>query len=171
MFADAILTSMNESRHLNSEWNNFGLDDFWIDIINEVTGGSPPRQIQAECLQAGLLTNRTNFLVSAPTNAGKSLIGTLILLEAIKKSQRAILIVPLRALAREQADVLEHLAPRFSELLGEKFSVRISTGDYRLDNEQFSDPAPGGELIVATPERLEAIMRNPENQAWLETVG
>jgi hypothetical protein len=50
--------------------------------------------------------------------------------------------------------------------------VRIATGDYRLEGELPSDSPPAeGEIIVATPERLDAIMRNPAHGAWISSVG
>ena len=43
--------------------------------------------------------------------------------------------------------------------------VTITTGDYRLENEMAaSQPQGNGEIIVATPERFDAILRNPEFQ-------
>ena len=72
-----------------TSWDKYALNSSWRNLIARLTNSARPRQVQAECLKAGLLTNRTNFLVSAPTNAGKSLIGTLALLEAIKSGRRA----------------------------------------------------------------------------------
>lgn len=163
------MTSVARSKEIGGDTSL--VPDEWTAIVGRLTAGNALRRVQAEALAAGLLSSRKNFLISAPTNAGKSLIGTLVLLEAVKKGRRAILLEPLRALAREQAETLQRLTSELKVLIGQEVSVRLSTGDYRLDAEEFSDPAPGGELIVATPERLEAILRNPENKAWLDTVG
>jgi superfamily II DNA/RNA helicase len=92
-------------------------------------------------------------------------------LQAIRNGKRAVLIEPLRALAREKADDLGYIASKLKETLGRAFKIRITTGDYRLDDEAYTDPAPEGELIIATPERLEAILRNPNHTAWLESIG
>ena len=46
--------------------------------------------------------------------------------------------------------------------------VRI---DYRLDAETYASPPPGGELVIATPERLEALLRNPVHDPWFATIG
>src|SRR5262249_44328746 len=52
------------------------------------------------------------------------------------------------------------------------FDVRLTTGDYRLDDEFFSQSPPQtGELIIATPERLDAILRNPAHERWISEVG
>jgi hypothetical protein len=83
------------------------------------------------------------------------------------------LLEPLRALAQEQAEELSDL---IATLKGCGFAhvpkVRISTGDYRLEGEFPSAPPPSvGEIIVATPERLDAILRNPEHTGWISSIG
>ena len=48
----------------------------------------------------------------------------------------------------------------------------ISTGDYRLEGElPGGAPPKEGEIIVATPERLDAILRNPANAEWISSIG
>lgn len=153
------------------DWDHIKLEPVWRQVISVFAPDSGPRPVQLQALEQGLLSNRSNFLISAPTNAGKSLVGLLVLLQALQRGQRAVLLEPLRALAREKTDELERLAPALGKLLNHPFKVHISTGDYRLDDERFADPAPGGELIIATPERLEAILRSPKNQPWLDTIG
>ena len=145
-----------------------------------ISGSSSPPDLpgwegmaQVEAITTGgLLTNRRNLIVSAPTNSGKSLIGHLFCLQAIKAGKRAVLLEPLRAIAQEKFEELSELAPELSKLLGMELKVTISTGDYRLEEEMMSDPAPEvGEFLIATPERFEAILRNPENNGWLEGFG
>ena len=96
-----------------------------------------------------------------------------ILLDAVLRGRRAVLLEPLRALAQEQADQLTELVgtlPR--ELFTITPSVVLSTGDYRLDGESMgAAPPAGGELIVATPERFDAVLRNPAYEAWVDSVG
>ena len=83
----------------------------------------------------GLLSHRRNLIVSAPTNAGKSLVGTLALLDAVRQGKRAVLVEPLRALAQEKFEELDGLAPKLGRVLGKDFKVRIATGDYRLEQD------------------------------------
>lgn len=156
----------------NFSWQELHLDPPWLDIVNLLSPNSAPRPVQAIAFgEQNILENHRNIIVSAPTNSGKSLVGLLVLLDAIRRQRRAVLLEPLRALAREKADELERLAPQLSNILGVKISVKISTGDYRLEDEFLGDPPPRGEIIIATPERLESIMRNPANAQWLETLG
>ncbi len=106
----------------------------------------------------------TNLLVSSPTNSGKSLVGEHCLLKALQVKKIAILIEPLRALAQEKYDELNN---KYKD----EIQVSISTGDYRLLDEHYTNPPPDGELIIATPERLEAIFRNPKAQPWIDKIG
>src|SRR5205823_1545378 len=139
-------------------WDALGLPAPWAEVAGALAGGRAPRPVQALALgRQRLLEGRRNALVSAPTNAGKSLVGTLVLLEAVSRGQRAVLLEPLRAIAREKQEELQALRPELERLLGRPVRVRLSTGDYRLEDEHFASPPPGGELLIATPERLEAV--------------
>lgn len=153
-------------------WNQLSLDSLWVEIIQILNPNSQPRLVQIEALQKHrILESRRHLVIAAPTNSGKSLLGLLVLLESVRRQKRVVLIEPLRALAQEKTDELNRFLPQLSQLLGFPLKVTISTGDYRLEDELFSNPPPGGELIVATPERMEAILRNPQNASWLSTLG
>ena len=154
-------------------WDALALPDLWLKVIDILQPESQPRPVQISALRDyRILESRRNLIVSAPTNGGKSLVGLLVLFEAIQQKKRAVLLEPLRALAREKADELGSLAPRLGEVLGCDIKVSISTGDYRLDDETLSAPPPDqGELIIATPERLEAILRNPDYDGWIQSIG
>jgi replicative superfamily II helicase len=154
-------------------WEELALAEPWLEIVRVLNVGPMPRPAQIEALGSKrVLESRRNLLVSAPTNGGKSLIGLLILLEAVRRGRRAVLLEPLRAIAREKFNELHSLQLRLSELLGQAIEVSISTGDYRLDSEMFSSPPPNkGEIVIATPERFEAITRNPDFDKWLTSIG
>jgi len=141
------------------------------DLTKIVSLHGSPRPVQKAFLDRGLLLSRQNLIISAPTNSGKSIVGLLPLLQAVQKDKIGILIVPMRAIAQEKYDEYSQQAATFSEILNKPVTVRISTGDYRLENEFFQSPPADGELLIVTPERLEALMRNPENQEWFEKVG
>lgn len=157
-----------------SESAMFPGDDRWSKIVAILTRGRSLRPVQRLALEdARVLDSRQHLVVCAPTNSGKSLVGYLILVGALLQGRRAVLLEPLRALAQEQADELsELLAGLAPKILPRAPKVRISTGDYRLEGELPSDAPPGeGEVIVATPERLDAILRNPANAPWIESIG
>lgn len=127
--------------------------------------------VQKAALEQGLLTGRRNLIVSAPTNAGKSLVGDLALLDSVLRGQRAVLLEPLRALAQEKYDDWTRLAPALGQAMKREFRVSLSTGDYRLEDERFTDAPQAGELVIATPEKLEALLRREEHRAWFSTLG
>jgi helicase len=154
-------------------WDQLVGDPVWRQIVEILAPDSTPRPVQAAAIRdQHLLSSRRNLVVSAPTNAGKSLVGLLGLLGAVKRGKRAVLLEPMRAIAEEKYEQLSVLSEQLGEALGRDFTLSITTGDYRLSDDEFSDPPPDtGELIIATPERFEAILRNPLYQEWVESVG
>lgn len=154
-------------------WDTIRLDDFWKKIIKIFNPGPKPKNIQQIALgNYQILENRRNLIVSSPTNSGKSLLGWLVLLEAVRRGKRAILLEPLRAIAREKYDELCLVQKDLSKIFGQKIEIRITTGDYRLDDEWLTSPPPTkGEIIIATPERLDALLRNPVYEQWFSSIG
>jgi helicase len=121
-----------------------------------------------------VLENKRNLIVAAPTNSGKSLLGYMILIEAILSGKRALWLSPLKALAREKAEELKAFLPELEKILKKKITVHLTTGDFRIEHELFTAPPPDtGEssIIIATPERMEAILRNPQYQKWFLSIG
>jgi helicase len=154
-------------------WSDLGLDPTWSDIVASIQAETRPRPAQVEALgRLRVLGTRRNLIVSAPTNGGKSLVGLLVLLDAVRRGQRAVLLEPLRALARERFEEISALRTALESALGRSVEVRVSTGDVRLDDERLADPPPeAGELLIATPERFDAILRNPRYDRWVGSVG
>jgi helicase len=143
-------------------------------LIRAVSRGRDLRPVQSDAFsRLRILGSRRNLVVCAPTNSGKSMVGYALLLAALQLGRRAVLLEPLRALAQEQAESLRELAESLPDsLFPVQPSIILSTGDYRLEDEVFSAPPPStGEIIVATPERFDTILRNPENDAWVDSIG
>ncbi len=146
----------------------------WGTVLGSLTGGRSLRPVQRLAVdEAQLLESRQHIVVSAPTNSGKTVVGYMLLIEALLRNQNALLVEPLRALAQEKADELEALLRDLSPTVFPSApKVRLTTGDYRLESESPDSPPPeAGHLIVATPERFEAILRNPSNAAWIGKLG
>jgi superfamily II DNA/RNA helicase len=145
----------------------------WSNLLARTAPGGL-RPIQARFLAEGhFLDSRRNLVLIAPTNAGKSLVGDLVLLDAVASGKRAVLVEPLRALAQQRTEELRHL---LSLAVGAGLShgpkVRLTTGDYRLEQEDITAPPPtDGEIVVVTPERLEAIGRHEAGRAWFDAIG
>jgi helicase len=154
-------------------WDELGLPPKWLNIVNTIAPGSCPHDIQAKAIRdCRLLHSRRNLVVSGPTNSGKSLLGYLAVLSGLAEGRRALLIEPFKALAQEKHDELIGLLPRLEKDFGSAPSVEITTGDYRVDGETMMTPPPkAGEIVIATPERVDAIMRNPDFDGWVSSFG
>ena len=133
------------------------------------------RPAQEEALfRNQLLSDSRNVIIATPTNSGKSLLSYMLLFEKAAAGMNVILVEPLRALAYEKTDELKKIADLLKRQSRVKVEIKITTGDYRLNDEfMHSAPVEGeergvGQIIVATPERLDALSRVPENREWFE---
>lgn len=149
-----------------------GLDEELARALASVNGGdiilTPP---QEEALRRGLLHENAHMLIAAPTNSGKTLIALMRLFHRLlSRGGRFVYIVPLKALAEEKTEELRAIASALQDEGGRTISIAASTGDYRLTEDFLDSPPPGGEILVCTPERLEVILRNPDNAAWAAAV-
>lgn len=129
------------------------------------------RPVQLQSLPS-ILGGHQHLLITAPTNSGKSLCAHAELLRCCMAGHRAILIEPMRVIANEQTNTLTTLVQQLSPTLGCNPSVRLSTGEFRRTDEFLSDPPPDeGEILVVTPERLELLLRNPDYDEFIATIG
>jgi len=128
--------------------------------------------IQEDSVNQNIAQKRNHFIVSAPTNSGKTLVGYLkIFSDLLSKRGRCIYVVPLKALAEEKKIEIERLCSAIRENGGPKINLVITTGDYALTREFLGSPPPKeGELVICTPERLEIILRSSENHFWARSV-
>lgn len=148
-------------------------DAFWLQVMAVLLPSGSLQPVQRAALDAGLLgiAQRKHFIVSAPTNGGKTLVGDLACIDALRQGERAVILEPLRALAQEKADDWAARAENLSKVIERPVTVTLSTGDYRLEDEQFTDAPQAAHVTVATPEKLEALLRRPEHQAWFDGIG
>ncbi len=153
------------------KWDSL-LSRQWAEVARILSGKIAGRPVQIKALgEQKVLESRRNLIVSAPTNAGKSLVGDMVLLEAVRQGGRVVLLEPLRALARERAEELQSLQAKLGAVLGRDLQVAITTGDYRLTDERLFDPPPdSGQIVVATPERFDVILRIPEFREWVNSI-
>lgn len=157
----------------SGSWPDLLPPGLYRTMVDALMPDSTPTEVQIKAIQeANLLTSRRNLLISSTTNSGKTLLAYFALVRGLGKGKRVLLLEPLRSLAQEKHAELKRLAaiPGFGEMGG--FSaVKITTGDYRLDQERMQAPPPeDGEVVVATPERIEAILRNPDFDEWINTI-
>ncbi len=90
-----------------------------------------------------------SVLVSVPTASGKSLIAYYAMLRAVSGGGRAIYIAPLKALVQEKFQELK-------ELVGGRYTVGISTGDYDAGAEIVSRY----DILVCTSEKADSMMHH-----------
>ncbi|PGF15930.1 ski2-like helicase [Natrinema sp. CBA1119] len=123
------------------------VDHFRSDGIEELY---PP---QAEAVEAGA-TDGESLVAAVPTASGKTMIAALSMLSAVERGGKALYIVPLRALASEKKEEFEAYE-RFGVTTG------VTTGNY----ESTSDWLSTKDIIVATSEKVDSLVRNGAD--WL----
>ncbi len=121
-----------------------------------------PPQFRA-LAQGNLLIEQGNAIIALPTSTGKTLLGELCLLAALGRTPGIVCyLAPYIALGTQVAGFLRQHVPS---------SIRIHSmfGGYR-ETEQL-DPANHQEIIVATPERLDSLLRlSPDLIPYLRCV-
>lgn len=118
---------------------------------------------QAEVLDQGLLTSGFNCILQMSTGSGKTWLAEHAIEESLTQGYRAIYLTPLRALATEQ---MVRWQARFAQQ-----SVGVFTGDYGLPGRPYPVAFADAQLLVMTPERLDACTRAWRNHwHWLPEV-
>lgn len=121
---------------------------------------SPPQQYIHD---TGMLSSGFHALLQLPTGAGKTYMGEQSIAATLKAGRRAIYLTPIRALADE-------LYPRWSEQY-QDHRTGIFTGDYGKTDKPYPVPLEQAELLIMTPERLDACTRNwRSNLLWMSEV-
>ncbi|MCU4752609.1 ATP-dependent DNA helicase [Halobacteria archaeon AArc-curdl1] len=129
-----------------------GLPDGAVDHFQSegIESLYPP---QAEAVEAGICAGES-LVAAVPTASGKTMIAALSMLSAIERGGKALYIVPLRALASEKKAEFDAFE-RFGVTTG------VTTGNY----ESTSDWLATKDLIVATSEKVDSLVRNGAD--WL----
>ncbi|NLA37900.1 MAG: DEAD/DEAH box helicase, partial [Methanomicrobiales archaeon] len=108
---------------------------------------------QADCIKAGLLSGK-NLLIAIPTASGKTLVAEMAMHNQIRRGGKCLYIVPLRALASEKLE----------EFSGKGLRIGIATGDF----DRRDDYLGRNDIIVATSEKVDSLMRN--RTPWLSEI-
>ena len=123
-----------------------------------------------------LLTDNRNAIIATPTNSGKSLLSYLLLFNSAIEGKTVILVEPLRALVYEKSEELKEIARYLKAESNIKINITVTTGDYRITDEFMHSAPPEGEnssngrIVIATPERLDALSRVGENKEWFSSI-
>jgi helicase len=118
---------------------------------------------QQEVVEHGLLDSGFSCILQMPTGSGKTWLAALAIRKSLEAGHRAVYLSPLRALAEE-------LATRWSlEFAG--FEVGIFTGDYGSRGRDIPTPYNDSDLLIMTPERLDACTRHWRSHwSWIPKV-
>ena len=112
--------------------------------------------IQTKAIKAGLLENKSQ-LICAPTASGKTLVGSMAIVNSIEQG-KSLYLVPLKALANEKFK-------EYKELFADtKYSVGMATGD--IDSE--SSHLAKYNLLILTTEKLDSLLRH--HTPWISDV-
>ncbi|MHA2315217.1 MAG: DEAD/DEAH box helicase [Candidatus Hermodarchaeia archaeon] len=114
--------------------------------------------IQIKALDAGALDGK-NLLVCSPSGSGKTLIGELVSVHQALAGRKALLLVPLRALASEKFLQFQSRYRKIGIQLG------ISTSDYSTDSSDLATK----DIAILTYERFDWLLRMEPD--WLDQVG
>lgn len=122
-------------------------------IEQEITELNPPQQ---QAIEAGLLEGES-MIVSSPTASGKTLIATLGIATSLEAGDKALYLVPLKALASEKYQ-------DYKDLFGDHYDIGISVGDRDSGGRGLADK----DLIIMTVEKLDAVLRH--QPSWIKDV-
>jgi helicase len=119
--------------------------------------------VQQEVMDHGLLTSGFSCVLQMPTGSGKTWLSALAIRSALELGHKVIYLSPLRALAEE-------LVSKWSEEF-DHFKVGIFTGDYGPQGRSVPVPYHQADLLIMTPERLDACTRNWRSHwSWIPQV-
>lgn len=118
---------------------------------------------QQYILDSQILTSGFNCILQMPTGSGKTWLAEHAIEDTLNNSFRAIYLTPLRALASE-------LYPKWLKRFSEN-SVGIFTGDYGKPGNPYPIPFRDSNLMIMTPEKLDACTRNWKSHwGWIPQV-
>lgn len=121
---------------------------------------TPPQQ---EILDHDLLASGFNCVLNMPTGSGKTWLAELAIEATLQTNARAVYVTPLRALATE---LISRWHSRFPET-----RIGIFTGDYGGTAKPYPIPFRDAQLLIMTPERLDACTRSWRSHwSWIPEV-
>lgn len=124
------------------------------------------RPPQWAALQEGWL-NPGNGVLESSTASGKSLLALLRMAQVVLDGGSVIYVSPLKALAEEQRVEFTKFFNILRRQGAPRTKIVLTTGDVTLDRTHFTDVPQQAQITLTTPERLDAILRNPLSAAWV----
>jgi len=131
-----------------------------VRLVLERSGYQELNPLQRLSVEKGVLSDR-NMVICSATASGKTAVAEMAMMKTLMESgQKAVYIVPLRALATEK---YEEFRGKY-EPLG--YRVNIQSGDRDLSKSPFSLRF---DILVTTSERCDSILRS--RPMWFDDVG
>jgi len=126
---------------------------FSIPLALQALGYSKLNPMQQKAVDAGIL-GTSNFVVSAPTASGKTLLAFLKINAELESGcrqagKKIVYIVPLRALAAEKYEELQ-------QVFQGRAAVALSTGDYDASRDSLFS----SDVLVVTSEKMDSLLRH-----------
>lgn len=109
---------------------------------------------QRMAVEKGLLESDASTIIRMPAGSGRTMIAEMCILRALVSSEpgtKCVYIAPYRDLVAEVADALSRVFPDMG------FTVSGLDGAY--DDDLSEAPGPGADILVATPEKLDLVLR------------
>ncbi len=154
-------------KYLNHKIENVGIPPEFIDILKELNL-SILLPIQAISIEKGLLTERCNQLIMAPTSGGKTLVGELAGISKVLEERNAkmLYLVPIVALANIRT---EEFKEKYKKI---KLKVIKRVGESLFGKQQKDNikDLANAHVIIATYEAIDYILRSG-NKVLLGDVG
>lgn len=126
-----------------------------LNKLLERLGVSELYPTQREVVERDLV-RKGNFVLAAPTASGKTLAAEMVMYNELERGGKVLYLVPLKSIAYEKYE-------EFSALF-DKWSVRVSTGDYDSSDE----PLGRNDVVILTYEKFDSLQRH--RSSWLDQV-
>ncbi|MHA1436896.1 MAG: DEAD/DEAH box helicase [Promethearchaeota archaeon] len=154
-------------KYFNIKIENIEIPNIFKEILknNKIFTLLP---IQAIAIEYGLLSERRNMLIMAPTSGGKTLIGEIAGISKVlsNKKKKMLYLVPIVALANIRTEEFQNkykpLKLKIVKKVGESFFER--------PNEKNDEELFNAEIIIATYEAIDYILRSG-NKEMLGDIG
>jgi len=145
------------------DWSSLGPYGFPPDVLASWSSAMPSlNELQLEAINKYGVLDSQSVLVVAPTGAGKTMIGELAAMRAVADGSRAVLLLPLKALANDKYDYM-------SRTYGASVKTVRATGD---NSDQVGDIFSGQyDVALLTYEKFKSLMLgNPHIMRGLSVV-
>ncbi len=145
------------SKYINQNFENLNIPTSFKRVLRSLNL-SAMLPIQSMAIQNGLLTERSNLLVMAPTSGGKTLVGELAGISRVLKEKDAkmLYLVPIVALANIRTEEFK----KKYKTLKLKIIKRIGESLFEKKEEDNLQDLINADIIIATYEAIDYILRS-----------